>query len=193
MLSSSSPSSPNNLPLALPSPSSSTMAYFKRPSSMDVSSGISPGSTGSKTSCGLNCSCRTVSSVGSTAPRFARVQLHPYEQKGPFESPSDNFSNDDLLEDFDASDAFKQDFDFNDLFNYDHNENSATSSDDNSGCASLSKPKSQTDFFFSHYAGHMKGAGHVKMTKTKSGLLRPRVAKVKNGCRRAGCRQFHEP
>ena len=116
------------------------------------------------------------------------MQLNPHEQRETFESPSVNISNDDLLEDSDApnDDASKQDFDFEDVFNYDEIEYSpATSSNDNSGSVLEPRQKTQADFSFSNYAGNVKGAGHVKMTKTKSGCLRPRVARAKSGCRRA--------
>jgi hypothetical protein len=180
----------------VPSPSYTTMPCFTGPSPTYSTSETYPLYAGSTTCCGPNGSCRTVSSIGSTISRVARVQLHPYEQRETFASPSARTSNDDLLEDSDAptDDASKQDFDFDDVFNHDHNgHSSATSYNDSRGSASESGPKGQMDFSFSHYTGHIKGAGSVKMTRTKSGHLRPRVAWVKSGCRRAGCRQCQQP
>jgi hypothetical protein len=123
------------------------------------------------------------------------VQLNPYEQRESFKSPSAKISNDDLLQDSDApnNDASKQDFDFDDVFDYDHHErSSATDKDNNTGVVSISRQKSQS-YFYSHYAGHTKGVGSVKMTRLKSGRLRPCAARIKSGCRQPGCSQCQEP
>lgn len=153
-------------------------------------------STGSATCCGPSCSCRTVSSIRSTTPRFARVQLNPYEQRESFESPSAKISNDDLLQDSNApsNDASKQDFDFDDVFDYDHHERSSTTGKDNNntGVVSISRPKSQSYFSFSHYAGHTKGAGSVKITRLKSCRLRPCAGRTRSGCRQPGCSPCQE-
>ena len=112
----------------------------------------------------------------------------PRERRETLDPPSVDIKTDSLLEDSDApnDDTSKQDFAFEDVFEYDHDEHfSATSSDDNSVRVSVSKHKGRTDFSFSHYSRRTKGAGHGKMTRTKSGYLRPRVVRVKSGCRRA--------
>lgn len=105
-----------------------------------------------------------------------------------FNSPSGSFSNGDALGDSDApnDDASKQDFNFEEVFEYSHGVyTSSAGNEDDARVTSLSRDKSQAEFFFSHYAADIKGAGHVKMTRTKSGLPRPRVARVKSGGRRA--------
>jgi hypothetical protein len=151
-------------------------------------------STGFVTCYGPSCSCRTVSSIGSTTSRFTRVQLNPYERRGSFESPSANY---DPLRDSDApsNDTSKQDFDFDDVFDYDHHEHSsAAGKDNNAGVVSISRQKSHAYFSFSHYAGHTKGAGSVKITRPKpGGRPRPCVARIKSGCRQPGCGPCQEP
>jgi hypothetical protein len=163
---------------------------------MHSASATSPSSGGSIACCGPNCTCRTVSSVSSTTPQLARVQLTPYERRGSFELPSFNLTSGGLLEYSDAptDDASRQDFDFDEIFHYDHNKPSATGCDDPYGNVSESGLKGPSNSSFSHYTSHIKGgAGQVKMTRTKSGHLRSRVARVKSGCRAVGCRQCHDP
>src|SRR5271155_6069033 len=92
-----------------------------------------------------------------------------------------------------SNDASKQDFDFDDVFDYDHHErSSATGKDNNTGVVSISRQKSQSYFSFSHYAGHTKGAGSVKITRLKSGRLRPCPSRIKSGCRQPGCSPCQE-
>ena len=111
----------------------------------------------------------------------------PCERRETLHPPSVDIKADGLLEDSDApnDDPSKQDFAFEDMFEYDHDEHSATNTQDNSVSVSGSKHNGQTEFSFSHYSGQTKGAGHRKMTTTKSGCPRPRVVRVKSGCRRA--------
>lgn len=159
------------------------MSHCTIPSSTSSTSNTSLISTGSAACYGPSCSCRTVSSIGSTTSRFARVQLNPYERRDSLESPSAKTSNHDLLQDSDApsNDASRQDFDFDDVFAYDHHEHSpATSKDNNTGVVSISRQKSHAYFSFSHYAGHTKGAGSVKVTRSKAARLPPSVARIKS-------------
>jgi hypothetical protein len=162
------------------------MSHCTRPSPVSSTFDASLISTGSTTCYGPGCSCRTVSSIGSTTSRLAKVQLNPYERRESLESPSAKISNHDLLQDSDApsNDASRQDFDFDDVFAYDHREYSpATGKDNNTGVVSISKQKSHAYFSFSHYASHTKGAGSVKTTRSKAGRPRPCVARINSGCR----------
>jgi hypothetical protein len=166
------------------------MSRRTRPSPMSSASDASLISTGPATCYGPSCSCHTVSFVGSTTPRSARVQLNPYKQRESIEPPSAKTSNDDLQQESDApsNDASKQDFDFDDVFDYDHHErSSATGKDSNTGVVSISRQKSQAYFSFSHYAGHTKGAGSVKVARLKPARLRPCVTRIKSGCRQPDC------
>jgi hypothetical protein len=161
------------------------MSHCTRSSSTSSISHASLISTGFTTCYGPSCSCRTVSSIGPTTSRLARVQLNPYERRGSFESPSAKISNHGLLQDSGApgNDASKQDFDFDDIFDYDHHEySSATSKDNNTGVVSTPRQKSYAYFSFSHYGGHLKGPGSVKTTRPKAGRLRPCGTRIKSGC-----------
>jgi|GraSoiStandDraft_29_1057270.scaffolds.fasta_scaffold322491_1 hypothetical protein len=156
----------------------------------------SASSRGSTACYSPNCTCRTVSSVSSTTPRLAKIQLTPHKQRESFELPSVNLANSGLLGDSDAptDDASRQDFDFDEIFQYDHNKASPACCDDASGNRSESGPKGPSDFSFSHYTAHIKGGDEqVKTTRTKSAHPRSRVARPKSACRTIGCRQCHDP
>ena len=172
------------------------MSHCTRPSPMSSAFDASLTSPGSATCYGPSCSCRTVSSIGSTTSRFAKVQLNPYERRESLESPSAKVCNHDLLQDSDApsNDASRQDFDFDDVFACDHHEHSpATGKDNNTGVVSISRQKSHAYFSFSHYAGHTKGAGSVKMTRSKAGRPPSCVARIKSGCRQPGWSPSQQP
>ena len=180
--------------LDLPSPRllqplhSSMMSYFHAPPSMSAVYDMSPLSSASTSSCGANCPCRTVSSVSSTTPILARVQLYPNTQNANASPSSPDASNEDLLEDstMPNDDPSRQDFDFDDVFD-DNKEASHTTNDEVEAGGGLTKrEKSQTDFSFSHYSGYIKGTGSTRLVRMKSGLLKSRHVRVKSGSRRAG-------
>lgn len=142
----------------------------------------------STNSCGTNCPCRTVSSVGSTTPRVVQVQLDPYVRSPYTDPPSPDSSNEDLPGHWSTptNDTFKQDFQFDDVFEYDNDSNRSTNDDLNEGDGLTKKGGSQAEFSFSHYSAYTKTAGSTKLVRTKSGHVMPRHVRVKSGTRRGG-------
>lgn len=164
------------------------MPYFQGPSSSSASADMSAPSSASTTSCGANCACRTVSSVGSTTPALAKVQLNPYIRTTTSDSISSDSSSEDLLQDSTTpyNDPSKQDFDFDDVFDYNNELYHNSTLNFGEAVDQTTKEKPEYGFSFSHYSGCIKGMGNIKMVRTKSGLQKSRHTRVKSGGRRGG-------